>query len=121
MLRKKPRPIHAYTPVGAVVHAVRNRGKEVTETTNLANVTVEGEILDSVSLEQLAAAVYGRGSLSSTGDTPSTASWEEVNALFTIVGKRVRCRLDNAPRPDAQRQECESIGVNADALPTRDR
>ncbi|HKQ80807.1 MAG TPA: DUF3313 domain-containing protein, partial [Steroidobacteraceae bacterium] len=51
VMEKKKRPILAYTPVGAVVHAVKN----VTSKIDLKNMKIEGEVLDSTSLEQLGA------------------------------------------------------------------
>ena len=60
MLQKKKRPILAYTPIGAVVHAGRNAAKEVTEKIDLKDLKIEGEVLDSESMEQLGAMTASR-------------------------------------------------------------
>lgn len=116
MLQKKPRPVMAYIPVGAVVYSVKNLGKSVTERLDLKEMRVEGEILDSMTMEVLAAGIATRDDLGEIeeGDKPSALSWDHLNALFTVVGKRVRCQLDNARIPEASRQRCESIGINGD-------
>lgn len=112
MLQKKKRPILAYIPVGAVVYAAKKLATDVTSEVDLKNLKVEGEVLDSVSLEQLAAMTSSRGSLSTHGDA-KPVSWDELNDLFGIVGKRMRCRLDNNKLPEAEWQKCGQIGLDA--------
>lgn len=110
MLQKKKRPILAYMPTGALLYAVKNLGKEVTDKVNLTNMKVEGEVLDSQGLEQLAAMTASRGSLSTkASDQPPT--WDELNGLFTLVGKRLRCLLDNARAPADEQAACGQIGL----------
>ena len=112
MLQKKKRPVLAYTPVGALVDAARHSASEFTSKINLTNMKVEGEVLDSVSQEQLAAITASRGSLGSAADDGSKAvSWEELNRLFSITGKRLRCRLDNAHAPAGEQRKCGEIGL----------
>ncbi len=116
MMQKKKRPILAYIPGGAVVYAAKNLASEATGKLDLKNMKVEGEILDSVSLEQFAAATSSRGSLSASGGDPNKAvSWNELNNLFTIVGQRLRCRLDNSQLPETQWAECGKIGLKTPA------
>ncbi|HKQ82913.1 MAG TPA: hypothetical protein VJS42_12040, partial [Steroidobacteraceae bacterium] len=104
----KKRPILAYTPVGAVVHAVKN----VTSKIDLKNMKIEGEVLDSTSLEQLGAVTTSRGSLSSaTIDPTKQVTWQELDHVFSAIGKRLRCRLDNSHRPDSQQENCGAIGL----------
>lgn len=111
MLQKKKRPILAYIPVGALVHAGKNMAKDVTEKIDLNNLKIEGEVLDSVSLEQLGAMTTSRGSLSV--DTAKPVSWEELHTLFATVGKRLRCRLDNSKVSEEQWAKCGEIGLNS--------
>lgn len=111
MLQKKKRPILAYTPIGAVVHAGKNMAKEVTEKINLNDLKIEGEVLDSVSLEQLGAMTASRGSLSVETDKP--VSWDRLHELFATVGKRLRCRLDNAKVSEEQWTNCGKIGLSS--------
>lgn len=113
MMQKKKRPILAYIPVGAVVYAAKNLASEVTSKINLTNMKIEGEILDSVSLEQFGALTASRGSLSAAGAATAEkpVSWEELETLFSTVGKRLRCRLDNAGVSEAQWHKCGTIGL----------
>ena len=112
LLQKKKRPILAYTPVGAVVHGVKKLATDATSQINLKNMKIEGEVLDSVSLEQIGAATSSRGSLSATaGDPSKPVSWKELDNLFSIVGKRLKCRLDNSRIPEAQWTNCGTIGL----------
>lgn len=112
LLQKKKRPILAYIPVGAVVYGVKNLASEATSKIDLKNMKVEGEVLDSVSLEQLGAATSSRGSLSAAaGDPNKPVSWNELDNLFSIVGKRLKCRLDNSRIAEAQWANCGAIGL----------
>jgi len=112
MLQKKKRPILAYTPIGAIVHAGKNLAKDVTDKINLNDLKIEGEVLDSVSLEQLGAMTSSRGSLSV--DTAKPVSWDRLHELFATVGKRLRCRLDNAKLSEAEWTNCGKIGLSAE-------
>jgi hypothetical protein len=113
MLQKKKRPILAYVPIGAVVHAGKNMAKDVTEKIDLNNMKIEGEVLDSVSLEQLGAMTSSRGSLSV--NTAKPVSWQELHTLFATVGKRLRCRLDNSKLSEAEWTKCGEIGLSGAA------
>jgi hypothetical protein len=113
MLQKKKRPILAYTPIGAVVHAGKNMAKEVTEKIDLKDLKIEGEVLDSVSLEQLGAMTASRGSLSV--DTDKAVSWERLHELFATLGKRLRCRLDNSKVSEEEWTNCGKIGLSSAA------
>lgn len=113
MLQKKKRPILAYTPIGAVVHAGKNMAKEVTEKIDLNDFKIEGEVLDSGSQEQLGAMTASRGSLGVDTDKP--VSWERLHELFATVGKRLRCRLDNSKVSEEQWTNCGKIGLSSPA------
>lgn len=113
LLQKKKRPILAYVPVGAVIHAAKNVASETTKKIDLKNMKIEGEILDSVSGEQFGALTSTRGSLSTSADDPAKpVSWQELDNLFGVIGKRLRCRLDNARAPESQAQNCGAIGLS---------
>lgn len=113
MLQKKKRPILAYTPIGAIVHAGKNLAKDVTDKIDLTDLKIEGEVLDSISLEQLGAMTTSRGSLSV--DTAKAVSWERLHELFATVGKRLRCRLDNSKVSEAEWTNCGKIGLSDEA------
>jgi Protein of unknown function (DUF3313) len=110
MLKKKKRSILAYTPAGALIKAARDLTKEVTDKVDVASFVVEGEVQDSVSGEQLAALTMSRGSLS-TKDSGAAPTWDELSGLFGTIGKRLRCRLDNSKRPEAEQARCGAIGL----------
>ncbi len=109
-LRKHKRSILSYTPAGFVVHGAMGLTKEVTEKIDATHMTIEGEMLDSQSLEQLAALTTTRGSLDPKAKEGIT-SWDEMNGLFTVIGKRLRCRLDNAGKPESDWSNCAEINM----------
>lgn len=110
MLEKKKRPILAYVPAGAVIYAAKNLASDATSKVKLAGMKLEGEVLDSQSLEQLAAMTASGGSLS-TKAADVEPSWDELNGLFSLVGKRLRCRLDNARTTPDKQANCGAIGL----------
>lgn len=116
MLEKKKRSILAYTPAGAVLHAAKGAIQGVTGKVNVKSMKIEGEVLDSQSLEQLAAMTTSRGSLTSKADDDpaNEVSWDEMTALFEVVGKRLRCRLDNSKKAESQWTNCGAIGLVAE-------
>lgn len=119
-LKKKKRPILAYTPIGAVVHAAKNAMVDVTSKIDLKNAKIEGEVLDSTTQEQLGAITATRGSLSTNkGDPTRPVEWKELDHMFSSIGKRLRCRLDNSHVADAaQKQNCGAIGLEAPGTDT---
>jgi hypothetical protein len=112
-LKKKKRPILAYTPAGALIKAGRDAFKDMSEKVDVKNMKIEAEVLDSQSQEQLAAMTTSRGSLSGAKGGGGDVSWDELNGLFGVIGKRLRCRLDNAKKPEAQWTKCGAIGLEA--------
>jgi hypothetical protein len=115
MVQKKKRPVVAYIPVGAVVYAAKNLASEVTGKVDVKNMKIEGEVLDSVTLEQFGAMTASRGALStaSAGKAAEPVSWTALNDLFGLVGQRLRCRLDNAKLPESDWNKCGAIGLAA--------
>ena len=109
-LKKHKRSILSYTPVGFVVHGAAGLSKEITEKIDVSKMTIEAEVLDSQSLEQLAAMTTTRGSLDKNA-TQEATSWDEMTGLFSVLGKRLRCRLDNAGKPESQWTNCTSINL----------
>ena len=110
MLKKHKRGILSYTPIGFVVHGAVGLTKEITEKIDLKGMKIEGELLDSQNLEQLAAFTMSRGSLAGKPEGEVT-SWDEMTGLFGVVGKRLRCRLDNSAKPESQWTPCSAIGL----------
>ncbi len=112
-LKKKKRPILSYTPIGAVVKAGVDLTKDMSDKVDVKNMKIEAEVLDSQSQEQFAAMTTHRGSLSGAKGAAGDVSWDEMNGLFGVIGKRLRCRLDNSKKPEAQWTKCGAIGLEA--------
>ena len=103
-LKKKKKGLFSYTPIGLVAGAAKSAmTSDFTKKIDLKGVTVEVEILDSVSEEQLAALLEMR-----SGKKDDPASWAELEALITVYGQRVGCRLDNARKTEENRVDCLS-------------
>ena len=114
-LKKKKRPILAYTPAGALIKAGRDLTKDMSEKVDVKNMKIEAEVVDSQSQEQLAAMTTSRGSLSGAKGEDVDVSWDEMSGLFGVIGKRLRCRLDNSKKPEAEWTKCGAIGLEAPA------
>jgi len=85
-IKTKKRGLLGYTPIGFVVTAIGNLAGLRTE---LGKATIEAELLDSSSNEQLAALIDPLG-----GDSEGKASWEELSKRLEAYAKRLRTRLD---------------------------
>jgi hypothetical protein len=103
-LKKKRKGLLSFTPIGIVAGVAKSAlTTDITKKIDLKGLTMEMEVLDSVSEEQLAALLeirYG------TKDDP--ASWAELEALIGVYSERVRCRLDNARVAEENRIDCLS-------------
>ena len=103
-LKKHRKGLLGYTPVGLVVGAAKSAmTSDFTKKIDLKGLTVEVEILDSSSEEQLAALLETR-----SGKKDEPASWAELEALIAVYSQRVACRLDNARRAEENRVDCLS-------------
>jgi uncharacterized protein DUF3313 len=112
-LQKKKRSILSYTPAGMIIKAGKDMTKDLVEKIDLKNMKIEGEVLDSQSNEQLAAMTTSRGSLAGASAEGAEVTWDELTGLFGTIGKRLRCRLDNSRKPEAQWTNCGAIGLAA--------
>ncbi len=98
-----------YTPVGFVKTAVKKKlTKDLDKKLSLVELTVEAELLDSTTGERLAAAVERLGARKDkqAGQKKDPTSWAELDWAMRECGRRMRCRLDNARRPEAERVDC---------------
>ena len=101
-LKKKRRGLLSYTPVGIVATAaVSLATSDLTKKIDLKGLTMEMEVLDSTSGEQLAASVEMR-----SGSKENPASWSELGALIDVYSHRVSCNLDNARVAQENRNDC---------------
>ena len=99
----------AYTPVGFAVNQTRKAlTKNLAKKIKLIELTVEAEFLDSKTGERLAALVARRGQRKDKekGQKAEPGSWEELDEMFDEIGRRFRCRLDNAHMSREQWIDC---------------
>jgi hypothetical protein len=85
-IKTKKRGLLGYTPIGFVVTTIGNLAGLRTE---LNKATIEAELLDGGTNEQLAAVIDPLGS-----DGMEEASWEELGKRLEAYAKRLRARLD---------------------------
>jgi hypothetical protein len=103
-LKKKKKRLLGYTPIGLVAGAAKSAlTSDITKKIDLKGLTMEMEVLDSNSEEQLAALLETR-----SGKKDDPASWAELEALIAVYSQRVRCRLDNARVVEENRVDCLS-------------
>jgi hypothetical protein len=103
-LKKHKKGLLGYTPIGLVAGAAKSAmTSNVTKKIDLKGLTMEMEILDSISEEQLAALLE-----TPSGKKDDPVSWVELEALITVYGQRLACRLDNARRAEENRVDCLS-------------
>jgi hypothetical protein len=103
-LKKKKKGLLSYTPIGFVAGAAKSAmTSDFTKKIDLKGLTVEMEVLDSDSQDQLAALLETR-----SGKKNDPASWAELEALITVYSQRISCNLDNARRAVEDRVDCVS-------------
>ena len=120
---RKTRNLLDFTPVGVVTNvvpgvrdvkrALRNAViEDFTRRVSLIELTIEAELLDSVSGERIAAllAQLGQRRDREAGLEQDTTSWEEAQQVVRSYGSRLVCRLDNARRDPAKRGDCRLLG-----------
>ncbi len=109
-LKKKKRSILTYSPLGQVVHYSRQAAiKDLWKKIDIVEMTVELEMVDSGTGEILAAGVDSSGHRKTKTEEQDLVTWEELDAQMSTIGERVRCRMDNARRPAADRENCVAI------------
>ncbi len=109
-LKKKKRNILSYSPLGQVVHYSRQAAiKDLWKKIDIVEMTVELELVDSATGEILAAGVDSSGHRKTKTEEQDLVTWEELDAQMTTIGERMRCRMDNARRPAADREDCTAI------------
>ena len=103
-LKKKRKGLLGYTPIGLVAGAAKSAmTSDFTKKIDLKGLTMEMEILDSNSEEQLAGLLETR-----SGKKDEPASWAELEAIIAVYSQRVGCRLDNARVAEDKRVDCLS-------------
>lgn len=115
-LQKKKRGFLSYTPVGFVVHATKDAAtRDLWKKIDIVELSLEVELSDVVTGEILAAAVSNQQGLRKRkGEKAEIVSWQELDALFTTVGERMRCNLSNAKLPEGSWEDCTTIWIEAE-------
>ena len=109
-LKKKKRGLLSYTPMGMVVHTTRQAAtRDLWKKLDIVELGLEGEMSDAVSGEILVAATGKQGMRKGKGQKEDVVTWEELDAMLSTAGERLRCRLDNARRLESERQVCPDI------------
>ncbi len=109
-LKKKKRSVLTYAPLGQVIHYSRQAAiKDLWKKIDIVELTIELELVDSATGEILAAGVDSSGHRKTKTEEQDLVTWEELDAQMQTIGARVRCRMDNARRPAADREDCVAI------------
>jgi len=85
--KKKKRGLLGYTPIGAVAGAATGSYRKVA----LKDATIEAELLDATSLDQLGVLV---DKLSVSKGGADKTSWDDISKALDYYAKRLRARLD---------------------------
>lgn len=105
-VKKKKRPVLAYTPVGAVAKAGRDAFRDVLDKVDIIEMGLEAEVADSRSGEILAAIVIERGARKAAGQTEQRLDMNALRVVVSEYADRLHCRLDNSRLPEAQWIDC---------------
>ncbi|MET0985959.1 MAG: hypothetical protein ABW034_11180 [Steroidobacteraceae bacterium] len=46
-----------------------------------------------------------------TVDPTKQVTWQELDHVFSAIGKRRCCRLDNSHKPESQQENCGAIAL----------
>ena len=93
--------------------------RDFSDRVSLIELTIEAELLDSVSGERIAALVaqLGQRRDREAGLEQRTTSWEEAEQVVRTYGSRLVCRLDNARKELEQRGDCSLLGESSASPP----
>jgi hypothetical protein len=103
-MKKKKRGLLAYTPIGAVVKVGADAIKEMMDKVDITGMNLQGELLDGQTGEVLAALVVPRET--PAGEKEVRVDFDELTALVSEYGARLRCNLDNARVLPEKRVDC---------------
>ena len=111
-LKKKKRSILSYTAMGMIVHTTRQAMiKDLFKKIDIVELGLQVEFIDGTSGEIIAAATSKQGTRKSKDQAEDLVTWEELDAMFSTVGERTRCYLDNAGQEARERADCDSIVI----------
>ncbi len=87
--KKKKRGLLGYTPIGALAGAATGAYRKI----NLKDATIEAELLDAQSHDQLGVLIDKLSVSKGGGDK---TSWKEISKALNFYAKRFRARMDAA-------------------------
>ena len=107
-VEKEKRGLLSYTPVGIVAHGVSDMASDVVDKTNLVEMIVEVEVLDTEKGEVLFASILDRGHRrdKKAHQKEEQAGWGAPGSVAEKLGRRLACRMDNATLPEGKRVDC---------------
>jgi hypothetical protein len=111
-LKKAKRGLLSYTPVGAVAYAaITAASDDIAKKISLVEVTIEGELSDSMTGEVIAAFVNERGQRKDKAKNQALepSSWNELMGILEVLSARVNCRLYNAKLDQAKDHNCVAL------------
>lgn len=112
VVKKKKRKVLEYTPLGAVVKGARDMLRETFTKVDFIEMTFQAELIDSNSLDVLAAIVAPRGTRSAPGEKETRIDLEQLDQNMRRWGLRLRCQLENSRRAEADRFDCTDDEAN---------
>ena len=111
-LKKKKRSILSYTAMGMIVHTTRQAMiKDLFKKIDVVELGLQVEFIDGTSGEIIAAATSHQGTRKTKDQAEDLVTWEELDAMFSTVGERTRCYLDNAGQEAGEWEDCDSIVI----------
>lgn len=105
-VKKKKRGLFAYTPVGAVVKGVHDVASDAIDKSTLVELTIEGELHDSVTTQTEAAFHMDRGHRKDSSHKEEAAQWTITGDIAEALGRRLACQLDNLRLDEGQGRNC---------------
>ena len=107
-VQKEKRGLLSYTPVGIVAHGVVDMASDVVDKTNLVELKVEAEMLESETGDVLFAVILDRGHRKNkkAHQKEEQAGWDTPGIVSEKLGRRLACRLDNGRLPEEKRTDC---------------
>jgi hypothetical protein len=112
VVKKKPRNLLAYTPVGAVVKGAADAVRDTFSKVDFIEMTFQAELVDSQTEEVLGALVAPRGARKAEGQKETRIDLEELNQNTRIWGLRLRCQLENSKVSAGQQSDCTDDAAN---------
>jgi hypothetical protein len=112
IVKNKQRRLLSYTPVGFVVKTAADAVRETFDKVDFIEVTLQAEIIDSVSSEALMALVSPHGERKAPGQTETRIDMEQLNQKTRVWGLRLRCHLDNVKLPADRQADCTDDEAN---------